>query len=160
MKGFDYEKFACIIAEALVHALDEKELRKSKSCLNHRCQSRQKSDYETLDPTPLAVPLDCKVPESLDAIMARHIQTYMSKMANQDAYDFDDDISDLDFDDSSEVDFVSKHEYVPEIITMPNVDKPNSQIFAKSDRNSETVAGSNDSATGISKDVEPTQEKE
>lgn len=123
MKNFDYEKFANVIAEAVVHALNEKEFGRKKSCLNHRCQSHAKSDYEVLDPTPLAVPLDCKVPESMDAIMARHIQAYMSKMANQEAYDFDDDISELDTEDGFEADFVSKHEYVREPVTIPNIDK-------------------------------------
>lgn len=109
-EGFDYQKLALHIAEAIVTALDERDLRKSRSALNNRGQVAEKTDFEVLDNTPLAVPLDCKVPESLDAILQRHIAVYMAKQSGQEGYDFDDDISELES-DFDEPDFQSKYEY-------------------------------------------------
>ena len=106
----DYQKLAVVIAEALVIALDERDLRKSRSALNNRGQVAEKTDFEVLDKTPLAVPMDCKVPESLDAILQRHIAIYMAKQSGQESYDFDDDISELEADFEND-DFQSKYEY-------------------------------------------------
>lgn len=107
---FDYQKLALFISEAIVTALDERDLRKSRSALNNRGQVAEKTDFEVLDKTPLAVPMDCKVPESLDSILQRHIAIYMQRQSGQQGYDFDDDLSVLD-DDFDEPDFQSKYEY-------------------------------------------------
>lgn len=106
----DYEKLALFISEAIVTALDERDLRKSRSALNNRGQVAEKTDFEVLDKTPLAVPMDCKVPESLDSLLQRHIAIYMQRQSGQDGYDFDDDISELEADFDTD-DFQSKYEY-------------------------------------------------
>ena len=130
----DYQKLAVTIAEALVIALDERDLRKSRSALNNRGQAAEKTDFEVLDKTPLAVPMDCKVPESLDAILQRHIAVYMAKQSGQDAYDFDDDISELESDFEND-DFQSKYEYpdveLGRIVTTGNISQVGEQKDAE-----------------------------
>ena len=142
----DYQKLAVTIAEALVIALDERDLRKSRSALNNRCQCAEKSDFEVLDETPLAVPMDCKVPESLDSILQRHIAVYMAKQSGQDGYDFDDDLSVLD-DDSDDDDFQSKYEY-------PDVELGRNVTFG----NDSQVGEPKDAEIPTPADIEPTKD--
>ncbi|CAM3387273.1 hypothetical protein [Helicobacter labetoulli] len=143
---FDYQKLALFISEAIVTALDERDLKKSRSALNNRGQCAEKTDFEVLDKTPLAVPMDCKVPESLDSILQRHIAVYMAKQSGQEGYDFDDDLSVLD-DDFDDDDFQSKYEY-PDVELGRNVTKGNIS----------QVGEPKDAEIPIPADIEPTKD--